>query len=302
MEQKKLIPFIVVVISAVALLAAAIQFDLFALLQNTADQNLILFIVVASSSVVLLLIAILFDLLVLFRKRKVIAAQEIELRQTRIDELIMKKEVESVNALLKGQNTERRRISQELHDRLGGILFTAKLYNTNIEKKIKALKTEHDAAFEKLSELLDEAVQEVRRISHDLYSGSISNFGYAIAMQQLINALVEANGIQIKFTASQVPETLDEKLQFDLYAVTQEMLSNSLKHSGADQINIELSAEGQIDLKYHDNGKGFNTDESYQGIGLRNIRERVERHNGTLTVESSAQKGSSFIITIPLNA
>jgi len=265
------------------------------------EENLILFIVIASSSVVLLLVGILFDLFVLFRKRKVIAAQEIELRQNRIDELMMKKEVESVNALLKGQNTERRRISQELHDRLGGILFTAKLYNSNIEKKIKALKTEHEAGFEKLTELLDEAVQEVRRISHDLYSGSVSNFGYAMALRQLINALTEANGIPIKFEASHVPETLGEKLQFDLYAITQEMLSNSLKHSGADLISIDLNGEKQINLKYHDNGKGFDPSGRHSGIGLRNIRERVERHHGTLTIMSTPSTGTTFQITIPLN-
>src|SRR5690606_751327 len=127
----------------------------------------------------------------------------------KIDELIMKKEVESVNAVLKGQNTERRRISQELHDRLGGILFTAKLYNTNIEKKIKELKEEQKIGFGKLSELLDEAVLEVRRISHDLYTGSVANFGYEIALRQLIQALEEANGIKISFHTDPNTENLD---------------------------------------------------------------------------------------------
>jgi signal transduction histidine kinase len=266
------------------------------------DKNLILFVVIASTAVVLFLIGMLLDLFLLFKKRKIIAAQEIELRQKRIDELIMKKEVESVNALMKGKNSERRRISQELHDRLGGILFTAKLYNTNIEKKINALKMEHEAAFDKLTDLLDEAVQEVRRISHDLYAGSISNFGYTIALQQLITALEEANEVKIKFNAVQMPEAVDEKIQFDLYAATQEMLSNSLKHSGASLITIDLDAKEQIELKYHDNGKGFDTDGTYRGIGLKNIRERVERHKGTLIAKSSPEKGTSFLITIPLNA
>src|SRR5690606_3152655 len=137
-------------------------------------KDLIIFIVIASSSVVLLLVVVVFDLFLLFRKRKVIAQQEIEIRESKIDELIMKKEVESVNALLKGQNSERRRISQELHDRLGSILFTAKLYHSNIEKKLNEAKHDQEVGLEKLTGLLDEAVLEVRRISHDLYSGSLA--------------------------------------------------------------------------------------------------------------------------------
>lgn len=263
-------------------------------------KDLVLFIVVASSAVVLLLVVILFDLFVLFRKRKLIASQEIAIRQQKIDELIMKKEVESVNALLKGQSNERRRISQELHDRLGGILFTAKLYNTNIEKKIRELKEEQEVGFGKLSELLDDAVQEVRRISHDLYAGSIANFGYEVALKQLINALEEANGIKINFQTTTGSEKANEKIQFELYAITQELLSNSLKHSGGDRITIDLSTEDELVFRYHDNGKGFNADEDFTGIGLRNIRERVARLGGSIRTESSLKKGSIFDITIPL--
>jgi len=269
-------------------------------MEDEETKNLVFFIVMASSAVVLLLVVILFDLFVLFRKRKLIANQEIAIRQQKIDELIMKKEVESVNALLKGQNTERRRISQELHDRLGGILFTAKLYNSNIEKKIKEIETEQKVGFGKLSELLDEAVQEVRRISHDLYTGSIANFGYEVALIQLIAALEEANGIKIYFNKSGNVDKLNEKIQFELYAITQELLSNTLKHSGANQIKINLTATNNLTFKYQDNGKGFNTNGNFEGIGLRNIRERIARLDGILKTESTSEKGSIFDITIPL--
>ncbi len=265
-------------------------------------KDLILFIVIASSAVVLLLVAIVFDLFLLFRKRKIINQQEIQISQNKIDELIMKKEVENVNALLKGQNTERRRISQELHDRLGGILFAAKLYNANIETKIKELKEEQKDGFGKLSELLDEAVREVRRISHDLYAGSISNFGYDIALRQLIVALEEANGIKISFNSQVYNEKIDERIQFELYAITQELLSNTLKHSGANEIKIDLDAKNDLVFCYHDNGKGFNTFGKFDGIGLSNIRDRVARLDGATAMESSPEKGSKIHITIPLTS
>jgi two-component system NarL family sensor kinase len=263
-------------------------------------QDLVLFIVIASSSVVLLLIVVLFDLFLLFRKRKLIAQQEIEIRENKIDELIMKKEVESVSALLKGQNTERRRISQELHDRLGSILFTAKLYHSNIETKMKALKEEHDEGFGKLTDLLDDAVKEVRRISHDLYAGSLANFVYSVALRQLIAALEEANDLKITFHAESDVESQKEEIQHELYAITQELLSNTLKHAKATEVEIEIRIEDELIFHYHDNGNGFDSNASFKGIGLKNIENRIKKFKGKLSVESGPENGTFYFISIPL--
>lgn len=262
--------------------------------------DLVQFIVIGSTSVVLLLAAVLVDIIVLFRKRKVIAQQQIELRENKIDELIMKKEVESMNSLLKGQNTERRRISQELHDRLGSILFTAKLYHSNLETKVKAEHNNHDEGFEKLTDLLDDAVQEVRRISHDLYAGSLTNFDYSTALRQLITAIEESDSLKIELTAEEDVNNLNEEIQYELYAITQELLSNTLKHAKASKVEIELRTEGELIFHYHDNGNGFDSEGSFSGIGLKNIKNRVNKFDGKLTVESTPRKGTFYFITIPL--
>ncbi|MGB6035497.1 MAG: sensor histidine kinase [Cryomorphaceae bacterium] len=264
-------------------------------------KDLILYIVIASSSVVLLLVAILFDLYVLFRKRKVIAQQEIKIRENKIDELIMKKEVENMSSLLKGQNSERRRISQELHDRLGSILFTAKLYhgNTLIENETDQKEKKEDLG--KLTALLDDAVQEVRRISHDLYDGSLANFDYSVALQQLIKAIEESNDIRIKMNTEGDIENLNEEIQYELYAITQELLSNTLKHAKARNVEIEIRNEDELIFHYHDNGNGFDNRASYSGIGLKNIENRVAKFDGKLTIESGFDKGTFYFITIPLS-
>jgi signal transduction histidine kinase len=263
-------------------------------------RDLVLYIVIASSAVVLLLVAIVFDLFLLFRKRKIIAQQEIQIRDNKIDELIMKKEVESVNALLKGQNSERRRISQELHDRLGSILFTAKLYNSNMEAKIRELKNEQEESFGKLTGLLDEAVQEVRRISHDLYAGSLSEFGYTVALRQLISALQQDNKLKIEFNAETDVENQKEAIQYELYAITQELLSNTLKHAEASTIQIDIRMEEDLVFTYQDNGKGFDADKQFNGIGLKNIQNRVDKLKGALNLESKPGKGSFYHISIPI--
>jgi len=264
------------------------------------QKDLITYIVIASSSVVFLVTIVLLDFFLLMRKRKLIARQEIELREKKIDELIMKKEVENVNALLKGQNSERRRISQELHDRLGGILFTAKLYNKSMEKRIIELKAEQEEGYGKLKGLLDEAVQEVRRISHDLYSGSLANFGYTVATRQLIAAIEEANGLKIELHVSGEIDNQSEEIQHELYALTQEMLSNTLKHAKANRVEIEIEIDTELIFRFRDNGIGFDQKAAYEGIGLKNIRDRVEKMKGTIKMESDEKTGTSYIAAIPI--
>ncbi len=261
---------------------------------------MIVFIVIASSAVVLLLMVAVFDLFLIFRKRKQIAQQEIQIRENKIDELLMKKEVETVNAMLNGQNSERRRISQELHDRLGSILFAAKLYNSSIEKKLQDIKLEQQAGFEKISTLLDEAVDEVRRISHDLYHSSLAKFGYSVALKQLIGAIEGSTALHISFSVDGPLDETDGTIQQELYALTQEMLSNTLKHADASEVDISVEVNSGIEFRFQDNGKGFDDRKLSDGIGLANIRQRAEKLKGKLIRESSPGKGTLYYLSIPI--
>ncbi|MEM9050794.1 MAG: sensor histidine kinase [Bacteroidota bacterium] len=264
------------------------------------SEKLIFYMVIASSAVVFLVIAVLIDLFFLTQKRKKISQQEIELRQNEIDELIMKQEVENVTSLLKGQKSERRRISQELHDRLGSILFTAKLYHTNIGRKIEETQQVQKEGIEKLSGLLNDAIQEVRRISHDLYDGSLVNFGYIDAVKKLTEALMEANDLTILHKTNGDITQVQDEIQQDLYAITQELLSNTLKHSQASKVEIKTYVDSKLVFDYRDNGKGFDNSRSFSGIGLKNIESRVAKHDGKILLESGSEKGTFYNISIPL--
>jgi len=263
-------------------------------------QNLISYVVITSTAVVLLVIVVLVDIFLLMRKRRQMAEQERELDRRKIDDLIRKSEVESVNALLQGKNSERRRISQELHDRLGGILFTAKIYHNATLKKIQEVKEQEEESFVKLKRLLDDAVQEVRRISHDLYAGSLANFGYTVAMRQLISAIEEANPIRIALKAPEEMDQQDEEIQYELHALTQELLSNTLKHAKATEVAIEIELDSDLIFRYRDNGIGFDTKGSYDGIGLKNIESRVAKLKGKIRVESGEKQGTYYLVAIPL--
>jgi len=272
-------------------------------MEETKDLiNDVNYIVITSSAVVFLVTVVLLDIFLLMRKRKHLAEKEIEISKRKIDDLIMKNEVESVNALLQGKNSERRRISQELHDRLGGILFTAKLYHNAAQKKIKEAKEAEEEGFGKLKGLLDDAVKEVRRISHDLYTGSLANFGYTVAMRQLIAAIEEANELKIHLSVQKEIDDQEEEIQYELHSITQELLSNTLKHAKATKVDIEIEIDSELIFRYRDNGIGFDTAKSYEGIGLKNIEARVAKLKGTVSVESSKKQGTSYIAAIPIPA
>jgi signal transduction histidine kinase len=264
------------------------------------ESNLIIYIVITSSAVVFLVLFVLLDIFIIVGKQKKLALKEKELAQRKIDDLIRKNEVESVNALLKGQNSERRRISQELHDRLGGILFTAKIYHNSTLKRLEEAKKEEEEGFLKLKGLLDDAVKEVRRISHDLYAGSLSNFGYTVAIRQLISAIEEANSIKIMLNAPDEMDSQSEEVQYELHALTQELLSNTLKHAKATKVEIEIEIDSDLTFRYRDNGVGFDTSKEFQGIGLKNIEERVKKLNGNLRLETGDKQGTYYLVTIPL--
>jgi signal transduction histidine kinase len=264
------------------------------------QEDLVIYTVIASTAVVFLVIVVLLDVFLLIRRRKQMAEQEKALDRRKIDDLIRKNEVESINALLQGKNSERRRISEELHDRLGGILFTAKIYHNASLKRIQEAKEAEEEGFGKLKGLLDDAVKEVRRISHDLYAGSLANFGYTVAMHQLIAAIEEANPIRIALKAPEEIDQQDEEVQYELHALTQELLSNTLKHAKATQVEITVEVGSDLIFRYRDNGVGFDTSKEYAGIGLKNIESRVAKLKGKLQVESGEKQGTYYLVAIPI--
>lgn len=264
------------------------------------EKDLINYIVITSSAVVFLVAIVLVDMFLILRKRRQLAQKEKELSQRKIDDIMRKNEVDNVNILLRGKNSERQRISRELHDRLGGILFTANLYQGNLEKKISAPSDDQKESFTKMKRLLKEAVDEVRRISHDLSRGSRANFSYLAVMPPLVDAIEESSNLKIVFSADEAIENQPEEIQRELHALTQEMLSNTLKHAEASEVKIEVESDNELILRYRDNGKGFDVKKSHDGIGLMNIRDRVGKLNGDLSLESNSKTGTSYLITIPI--
>ena len=233
---------------------------------------------------------------------KLIAKQKEEINQHKIKELKKDKRLVTMQAMIEGQEQERRRVAQDLHDGLGGLLSTVKL-------KFDAAKMEQfsfgqSKAYEKGSELLDLACHEVRKIAHNMMPGAITKFGLIPAIKDMCLTLEKAQGIRIDFQTINWTRQLSEDLSITIYRIIQELLNNISKHSNATEAIVQLSChEEYIHLVVEDNGQGFEANSSSDnGLGLSSIKSRVDYLNGKLEIESFPNQGTTFNINFPLEA
>lgn len=214
-------------------------------------------------------------------------------------------ELQNANAMLHGQDVERERIARELHDRIGSMLSTVKLHFSSMEEHVGELIKVQGKSYGKAIELLDETYEEVRRISHDLDTGLLSRFGFRTAMLQLVQVIESTNMLKILYLDNGLNPTLYQPFETDLYRITQELLSNTIKYAGAKEISIQLSRNnGNLIYSYEDDGAGFSKEVLQQahGIGYKNIDSRVKKMKGSWHLDTSPGHGINLIIELPLDA
>ena len=205
-----------------------------------------------------------------------------------------------LKAVIEGQEDERRRIARELHDGVGQTLSGIKLNweivsDTLISSpKIKQL--------EKKSHMLDDAVSEVRTISHQMMPKELEQFGLVPTIRGILQFNFGNTGIQYSFEESGMESRLPQSVELGLFRILQELVANILKHADAALVNVQLVRRSkQVMVMVEDNGKGFDFDNlKNPGIGLMNIESRVEAISGKLNYETAVGKGTIVTIRIPL--
>ncbi len=271
----------------------------FRALQQERNKRIVLIISIA--------VVIIFSiwLYIIDQKRKnikAIAAKNEELNKQRIDELLQQQEIASLQGVLEGQEQERKRVAIDLHDRLGGILSMVKLHFSAVEEKLPQDNPEKKK-FLTASELLDLAAGEVRNISHNLLSGVLAKFGLVPALKDLADRINESGEIKLHLIQHNLDNALNGEQELQLYRIVQELISNILKHSEAKEATIQLIRnEDSVNLIVEDDGKGFNPNEGIKGggIGLSNLKARVNKLNGNFHIDSGKGAGTSISIDIPI--
>jgi len=225
------------------------------------------------------------------------AFNEMAMKLQQQSEEIKREKANRIRSMIDGQESERQRLSRELHDGLGQNMLATKL---RLER-FKGKNNEDDSKIiEEVKRLLTDTIQEVRTISNDLMPAVLEEFGLQKAIENLCKGLVVDTNINTELNFRFDHDKLSNKAEIYLFRIIQEAVNNIVRHSGADLLQIEITGhEDNIEVKISDNGIGFNSADVQKGKGLTNIADRVDLLNGKLKIESESVKGTLIHVIIP---
>ncbi|RZL47787.1 MAG: tetratricopeptide repeat protein [Pedobacter sp.] len=207
----------------------------------------------------------------------------------------------ATKAVLNAEENERKRISGELHDGLGQMFSAVKMNLSALTESLN-FKDEHSKEmFGKTMNLVDESCKEVRVISHQMAPNVLLKSGLAAAIRDFISK-IDSRKLKINLETVGLQERLDQNIETVLYRVIQETVNNVIKHSGANSLDIQLNKdEDGINAMIEDNGRGFDAThlDKFEGIGLKNIRSRVNFLKGNVGFSSRPGSGTLVAIFIP---
>jgi two-component system NarL family sensor kinase len=195
--------------------------------------------------------------------------------------------------LVTNLENERRRLARDLHDGVGPLLTTIKLY---IQNKIDS--GEHK---ESLKEMIDTTINEIRQMTNVLMPTSLDKFGIGATLHSYIENIQKSIEAFIRFEDLTKEEVslISKEQEINIFRIVQELINNSIKHSKATKIRISLTEfDNFLSLYYFDNGTGFDLNKVNLGSGIKNIKERVEIFDGTLQIESTGK--TIFEIEMPI--
>lgn len=240
-------------------------------------------------------IVLLFFLRILFLRNRNNKTLK-QLAEQKISQLEQEKQLVATQAILDGENAERTRLAHDLHDGLGGMLSAVKLNLFDMKRDV-VLETEEVTRFNKVLEMLDNSIQELRRVAHNMMPESLSRYGLKIALEDFCNSFSN-----VKFHFFGMDQRFEKTLETTVYRAIHELVNNAVKHSQAKTINVQLiTQENKISIIVQDDGIGFNSDENFAGRGLQNIQNRVNAVGGTMNIFSSADKGTEISININIS-
>lgn len=208
-------------------------------------------------------------------------------------------EIKVVNALLEGQENERKRISQELHDGLGQLFAGLKM---NLDA-LKPFISERQI-YKRITDIAQEVLDEYRAVSHDLMPPALKEDGLQNAILLVVKRLNKVSDIEVVCKIDELKDRLPLSLEIELFRIFQELLNNAIKYSRATRIVIKLESKNQeLKLSVQDDGIGFKVksmDSMKEGIGLKNILTRASLIGGEFDIKSSPGKGTNASVAVTI--
>lgn len=249
----------------------------------------------------LLLIAALAAVLILavflLWRNKTAIRQKLQAQE--INSLHQSIKIESLRASIAGEEKERVRMARELHDGVGGLLSAAKM---NLELAKDGVAADDNADYQEGMSLLEEAGTELRHVAHNLMPEILLQEGLAGAVEAFCERMDNKSKTQIKFQSFGTQKHTGHHADLAIYRVIQELLHNIVKHANAETAIVQLNfqQDSSLSITVEDDGIGLEPASSADGIGLKNIQDRVKELGGKIYIESSKGKGTGFYLEFNL--
>jgi signal transduction histidine kinase len=208
-----------------------------------------------------------------------------------------------MKVMVSTQEDERKRISRDLHDDIGTKLSALKLFLSSLHEKASDINNREIESLAHSSEqFITEAMADVRQLLLNLSPTVLEEFGYATAVEGLVNKINETRQINFNLVVFGMKQRLQKDYELALYRITQELINNVLKHAEAKHVSLQIGQRDEkIILMMEDDGKGFDVNAHKDGYGLNNLAARTKLMQGTMVIDSNAGKGTSVLIEIPYN-
>ena len=218
-----------------------------------------------------------------------------EVNSQKVYGLMKEQELNLIKATMEGQDKERQRLARELHDSIGGNLASIKLQLSNT--------SESDKQKVNIIKQVDETYNQVRDFSHNLTPKKFQKNPITALVREYVHNV--SNGSDSNISFHPYPESEIDKLEpyltEELFKIVQELLTNSLKHAKAKNIDIYINKNDDvIQLLFEDDGLGFDTNKTTEGIGIKNIKNRLKSISGKLFIDSMLGRGTVVTIEIPV--
>ena len=259
------------------------------------DESLIYF----GTSLILFFLTLLVSFIIYHQKR--VMKKELEQRI-----LNQNYQLKIIETKIQSQENERKQIAEDLHDDIAPFLLSV-----NMLVKIAKMKSVDEEQYDihyKMEGMIDESILKIRKLSHTLHPAVLDAFGFKSAVEDMALKFKKTENILINYSFDSFEISFEHSKELALFRLLQELITNAIKHGGAKQFDILFIKNGEnlfIDL-IHNGGHYSNSDyqkdlKKNNGIGLLNIKERLEILNGTINyIINDLSKSAEIHLSIPL--
>lgn len=259
-------------------------------LSNSLKQKTI-YILLSVIVIIALIVLVFYNL---YREKQKLTEMEVASKNQEIEGLIKDQEIKTYSAQIEGIEKERKRVAQDLHDQIGGILATIKL-------QFESRDSLNEKSLNQVKGLVNESIRSVRSISHNLSDGRIAEMGLVRSIENLKTSLIDSGKITFDLFLENYNNSCSPNSEREIFKIILELLSNTLKHAHADHIVLQLNViDDTLHITFEDNGIGFDPEKVKKGLGMRTIAQRVDSLLGKWYVDSNENHGSTTVIEIPV--